>query len=43
MPCHITDLPKRTFKLVLRKLLFDILEKEDDDIQIPMIMQKVGT
>ena len=40
---YITDLPKRTFKRVLRKLLFDILEKEDDYIQIPMIIQKVGT
>ena len=29
MPCYITDLPKRTFKQVLRKLLFDIVEKED--------------
>ena len=43
IPCYITDLPKRTFKQVLRKLLFDILEKEDDYIQIPMIIQKVGT
>ena len=41
--CYITDLPKRTFKRVLRKLLFDILVKEDDYIQIPMIIQKVGT
>ena len=31
------------FKRVLRKLLFDILEKEDDYILIPMIIQKVGT
>ena len=43
IPRYITDLPKRTFKRVLRKLLFDILEKEDDYIQIPMIIQKVGT
>ena len=42
IPCYVTDLPKRTFKRVLRKLLFDILEKEDDYIQIPMIIQKVG-
>ena len=27
IPRYITDLPKRTFKRVLRKLLFDILEK----------------
>ena len=44
IPCYITDLPKSTFKRVLRKLLFDILEKEADDyIQIPTIIQKVGT
>ena len=43
IPRYIIDLPKRTFKRVLRKLLFDILEKEDDYIQIPMIIQKVGT
>ena len=34
---------KKAFKRVLRKLLFDILEKEDDYIQIPMIIKKVGT
>ena len=43
IPRYTTDLPKRTFKRVLRKLLFDILEKEDDYIQIFMIIQKVGT
>ena len=37
IPRYITDLPKRTFKRVLRKLLFDILEKEDDYIQIPSV------
>ena len=42
IPRYITD-SKRTLKRVLRKLLFDILEKEDDYIQIPMIIQKVGT
>ena len=36
IPSYITDLPKKAFKIVLRKLLFDILEKEDNDIQIPM-------
>ena len=36
---YATDLQK-----ILRKLLFDFLEKEDDYIQIPyMIIQKVGT
>ena len=40
---YTTDLPKKTFKRVLRKLLFNLLEKEDDYIQIPMIILKVGT
>ena len=43
IPYNITDLPKRTFKRVLRKLLCDILEKEDDYIPIPMTIQNVGT
>ena len=38
IPHYITDIPKKAFKRVLRKLLFDILEKEDDYIQIPMII-----
>ena len=42
IPCHIMVMPKKTFKRVLRKLLFDVLEKEDDYIQIPMIIKKVG-
>ena len=42
IPRYITDLPKKTFKSVLRKLLFDVLEKEDDYIQIPMIIKKIG-
>ena len=42
IPHYITDLPKKSFKRVLRKLLFDILEKEDDYIQIPMTVKKVG-
>ena len=40
IPRHIKDLPKKTFKIVLRNLLFDILESEDDCIQIPMIIKK---
>ena len=40
---YVTDLPKRAFKRVLRKLLFDILEKEDNYIQISMIIKRVGT
>ena len=43
IPRYITDLPKKAFKRVLRKLLFDILGKEDDYIQIPMIIKKVAT
>ena len=42
IPRYITDLLKKTFKRVLRKFLFDFLEKEDDSIQIPMIIKKVG-
>ena len=42
IPRYITDLPKKTSKRVLRELLLDILEKEDDYIQIPMIIKKVG-
>ena len=34
IPHYITNIPKKAFKRVLRKLLFDILEKEDDFIQI---------
>lgn len=37
---YITDLHKKTFQRVLRKLLFDILEKEYDFIQIPVIIKK---
>ena len=39
----LTDLPKKAFKKVIRKLLFDILEKEDNHIQIPVIIKRVGT
>ena len=38
IPRYITNLPKKVFKRGLRKLLFDILEKEDDYIQIPTII-----
>ena len=38
------NLPKKAFKRVLRKLLFDILEMEDDYryIEIPPIIKKLG-
>ena len=42
IPSYITNLPKKAFKRVLRKLLFDILEMEDDSIEIPLIIKKLG-
>ena len=42
IPHYIMELPKKISKIVFRKLLFDVLEKEDDYIQIPMIIKKVG-
>jgi hypothetical protein len=41
IPYHITILSKKLFKK-FRQLLFDILEKEDDYIQIPTIIKKIG-
>ena len=35
-------LPKNTFKKVLRMSLLNILQNEDDYIQIPVIIKKVG-
>ena len=35
-------LPKNTFKKVLRTSLLNILQNEDDYIQIPVIIKKVG-
>ena len=40
IPSYISDLPKKVFKRALHKLLFDILEKEDNYIQIPIIIEK---
>ena len=42
IPRYITDLPKKLSR-VLHKLLFDVLEKEDDHIQIPTIIKKSQT
>ena len=44
IPSYIMNLPKKAFKRVLRKLLFDILEMEDDYryIEIPPIIKKLG-
>ena len=43
IPSYITNLPKKAFKRVLLKLLFDILEMADDYIEISLIIKKVGT
>ena len=41
MPCHIRDLPKKKFRKVLHRLLSDILKREDDYIETPLIVEKV--
>ena len=40
LPCHITDLPKKKFRKVLHRLLSDILKREDDYIETPLIAEK---
>ena len=42
IPSYISNLPKKAFKRVLRKSLFDTLEMEDDCIEIPLIINKLG-
>ena len=42
IPSYISNLPKKAFKRVLHKSLFDILEMEDDYIEIPLIINKLG-
>ena len=42
IPSYISNLPKKAFKRVLRKSPFDILEMEDDYIDIPLIINKLG-
>ena len=42
IPCHLRDLPKKTFKGVLQTMLRNILQNKDDYIQIPVIIKKVG-
>ena len=42
IPCHMRVLPKKAFKKVLRMSLLNILQNEDDYIQIPVIIKKVG-
>ena len=39
--CHIRDLPKKKFRKVLHRLLSDILKREDDYIETPLIVEKV--
>ena len=42
VPSYISNLPKKAFKRLLRKSLLDILEMEDDCIEIPLIINKLG-
>ena len=37
IPSYLTNLPKKALKRVHRKLLFDVLEMEDDYIEMPLI------
>ena len=41
IPWHIQHLPKNKFKKTLCKLLFDILNSEDDCIDMPTLIKKV--
>ena len=40
--CHIRHLPKNKLQKTLRKLLFDILNSEDDYIDTPTVSKKVN-
>ena len=40
--CHIRHLPKNKLQKTLRKLLFDILNSEDDYIDTPTLIKKVN-
>ena len=40
IPSYITNLPKKAFKRIVRILLFDVLEMEDDYIEISLIIKK---
>ena len=42
IPCHIKDLPNTEFTKVLHGLLSDILKRENDYIETPLIIEKVG-
>ena len=41
IPYNIQQLPKNKFKKTLRRLLFDILNSEDDYIDTPTLIKKV--
>lgn len=43
MLSYTTNLSNKAFKRVLLKLLFYILEMEDDYIEVPLIIKKVDT
>ena len=38
----LRNLPKKVFKREIRRLLLDVLVKESDYIETPVIIQKVG-
>ena len=42
IPRGLRNLPKKEFKREIRWLLLDILVKENDYIETPIIIQKVG-
>ena len=42
IPRRIRDLPKKEFKGEIRRLLLNILENENDYIETPIIVQKIG-
>ena len=42
IPCNIRQLPKNKFKKTLRKLLFDILNSEDDYTDTPTLIEKLN-
>ena len=42
IPRRIRDLPKKEFKGEIRRLLLNILVNENDNIETPIIVQKIG-
>ena len=38
IPCHVRDLPKKEFTKVLHGLLSDILKRENDRIETPLLI-----